>query len=156
MGLAARKIVPDSEKKIEEVSLSVDGKRLIFVFENGEGYVVPRTDLPGDDGTPITSIQIYDHRHAVALIQASGSAYDLPWDSIKHYAGGGVRRKSRLGERLKKVREGRGLSQEALSNAAGISRIQLSRLESGLVSPNLGTLLKLSGALKIAPRELLG
>ncbi len=153
MGLPARKISPQSERRIEEVSLSMDGKRLVFIFENGEGFSISRKDLPGDDGTPIISIEIFDHRGAVSLCQSSGHSYDLPWDSIKHYARGGRQKKLLLGPRLKKIRKDKGLTQQALCRAAGISRMQLNRLERNLSAPHLDTLLNLSRALNISPQE---
>ena len=55
MGLPARKLNADAEKRLEEVSFSLDGKRLLFLFENGEGCSVARKDLPGDDGTAVGS-----------------------------------------------------------------------------------------------------
>lgn len=149
MALAARKINLGSEKRLEEVTLSLDGKRLIFLFENREGYSILRSHLPRDDGSPITSIQIFDHQGAVAILQTSGASYDLPWDSIKHYAQGGRQKKYSLGPFLKKIREQKGLTQQALAKQAGISRMQLSRLESNCSSPTLDTLLKLSRTLGV-------
>ncbi len=153
MGLPAKKTSPEGEKRLEEVSLSLDGKRLVFIFENGEGYALTRKDIPGDDGSPITGIEIFDHREAVLVRQASGEAYDLPWDSIKHFARGGRRTKLRMGGRLKKLRKERGLSQEGLARKARISRMQLIRLEKNLSNPSLETLLSLSRALEVSPRE---
>ncbi len=155
MGLPARKLHPDGERRIEEVTLSRDGRRLIFIFENGEGYSLPRTDLPGDDGTPVTALQIFDHRGAVAVTQASGQVYDLPWDSIKHYAQGGKQKKVLLGNRLKRLREEKTLTQTGLARSAGISRMQLARIEANDSTPGFDTLLKLVRVLGISPRELL-
>lgn len=155
MGLPARKISPHAEKRLEEVTLSLDGRRLIFIFESGEGYSLARHDLPGDDGTPVTSIQIFDHRGAVSINQAGGQIYDLPWDSIKHYARGGRQRQSLLGQRLRKLRKEHKLSQAALAKEAGISRMQLVRLEKNLSQPNLGTLSNLASAFRLSPRDLL-
>jgi len=71
MGLPARKIESGSDnKKIGEVSLSLDGRRLIFLFENGEGCAVARKSLPGDDGTPIVALQVFDHRGAVSVFES--------------------------------------------------------------------------------------
>lgn len=84
-----RKILSHSKRKIQEVAVSFDGRRLLFLFENGKGHSIPRERLPGDDRTPITHVQIFDHRGAVAIAQASGHQYNLPWDSIKYYAAGG-------------------------------------------------------------------
>ncbi len=149
MTLVARKINPGSERRIEEVTLSLDGKRLVFVFENGEGYSILRNNLPEDDGSPITSIQIFDHQGAVAIIQASGTNYDLPWDSIKHYAQGGGQKKYSVGICLKQFRNQRGLSQKKLAQLSSMSRMQLSRLEKNKSNPTLETLLKLSTVLEV-------
>lgn len=156
MALAARKINPGSEKRIEEVTLSLDGKRIVFIFENGEGYSILRSYLPGDDGSPITSIQIFDHQGAVAVIQASGTSYDLPWDSIKHYAQGGKQKKYAVGISLKKLRSQKGFSQKKLAQLSSLSRMQLSRLESHRSNPTLETLLKLSHVLGVSPKNLVG
>lgn len=155
MGLPARKINQGSEKKIEEVALSQDGKRLIFIFENGEGYSIPRQQLPGDDASPIVSLEIFDHRGAVAITQASGQRYDLPWDSIKHYARGGVQKKIALGRRLRELREGRELTQEALARAVGLSRAQINRIEGNLSQPQVDTLINVCRFLGVSPAELI-
>lgn len=154
MAMLAKKINPGSEKRIIDVTLSLDGKRLVFVFENGEGYSILRENLPGDDGSPITSIQIFDHQGAVAMIQASGTSYDLPWDSIKHYAEGGKQKKYSVGESLKQFRNQKGLSQKELAGLAAMSRMQLSRLEKNQSNPTLETLLKLSTVLQIPLKKL--
>jgi transcriptional regulator with XRE-family HTH domain len=57
--------------------------------------------------------------------------------------------------RLKKLRESRGLTQEALAKRAGISRAYLARMEMGLHDPHLSRLRKLAKALKVKPGELL-
>ncbi len=154
MGLPARKIELGSDKKIDEVSLSMDGRRLIFLFASGEGYSVPRKSLPGDDGTPIVSLQIFDHRGAVSISQASGTTYDLPWDSIKHYARGGRQKTFALGERIKRLRKERELTQENLARAVGISRIQMNRIESDLSKPGLETLMRLADVLGVTLRDM--
>ena len=155
MGLPARKINQGSERRIEEMALSQDGKRLIFIFENGEGYSIPRFQLPGDDGTPITNLQIFDHRGAVVVTQSSGQCYDLPWDSIKHYARGGVQKKIALGKRLRELREGRELTQEALARAVGLSRAQINRIEGNLSQPQVDSLVNICHVLGISPTELI-
>lgn len=152
MALAARKIA-GSEKIFEEVSLSLDGKRVLFVFENGDGYAIGRGELPGDDGSAIISIQIADHRHAVMISQASGVNYDLPWDSVRHYAAGGRRSRTFQGKKLALLRKQKGMSLVALARASGLSRMQLSRLEKGKSSPSLETLLRLCKVLHILPQQ---
>ena len=156
MGLPARKFNPGAECRIVEVTLSLDGRRLVFVFESGEGYSVLRNHLPGDDGSPIVSIQIFDHQGAVSITQAGGVVYDLPWDSIKYYAGGGRQKRYSCGKTLRKFRMQRHLSQNRLAKAAGISRMQLSRLESNRSNPTLETMLKLAASLGVPPGDFMG
>lgn len=157
---AARKIQminsTHPEKTITEVGISFDGKKLFFVFENGEGYSLARSSLPEDDGSPVIRMEIFDHGCAVAVSQASGRYYDLPWDSIKHYARGGHREKQKkLGLRLKDYRTSRGLSQIALATQSGLSRVHLSRLESDQSEPSLDTLIRLAAVFHVPVSELL-
>jgi transcriptional regulator with XRE-family HTH domain len=57
--------------------------------------------------------------------------------------------------RLKRIREARGLTQEALARKAGISRPYLARLEMGRHDPHLSRLRKLAKALGVPVGELL-
>ena len=57
--------------------------------------------------------------------------------------------------RLATVRKDKGLSQEQLATAAGISRITVARLEAGKASPTLKTLERLSSALGVPVNELI-
>lgn len=60
-----------------------------------------------------------------------------------------------FGNVLKKYREERKISQEALAWDAGISRTYVSRLESGIRQPTITTLFGLAHALQISPAELI-
>ncbi|MBQ6235168.1 MAG: helix-turn-helix transcriptional regulator [Clostridia bacterium] len=60
-----------------------------------------------------------------------------------------------IGTVLKRLRKKRRLSQEVLSGFAGIARSHLAMIEAGTKLPNLETIWKLSGALNIAPHELI-
>jgi transcriptional regulator with XRE-family HTH domain len=55
---------------------------------------------------------------------------------------------------IRKLRVGRGLSQEALAVDAGIDRTYVSRLERGLENPSVAVLEKLAIALKVAIPDL--
>ena len=57
--------------------------------------------------------------------------------------------------RLKKIRESRGLTQDALARKAGISRAYLARLEMGRHDPHLSRLRTLARALGVPVGELL-
>jgi transcriptional regulator with XRE-family HTH domain len=61
----------------------------------------------------------------------------------------------RFAVRLKKLREARALTQEALAKRAGISRAYLARLEMGRHDPPLSRLRKLAKALGVPAAELL-
>ena len=56
---------------------------------------------------------------------------------------------------LKRYREIRKLSQEALADAANIDRTYVSALERGRYSASIDTIEKLAFALEVAPDELL-
>lgn len=61
----------------------------------------------------------------------------------------------RFGENLIVLRSRVGLSQEGTAQRAGLHKTQLSLLERGLRSPRLDTIVKLGGAVEVAPCELL-
>ena len=61
----------------------------------------------------------------------------------------------KLALKLKRIRERRGLSQEQLAAAAGISRTYLARLEAAKHDPTLRMIERLAKALKVKPAELL-
>lgn len=62
--------------------------------------------------------------------------------------------KAKFGRRLKKLRQGRGMTQEQLAEAAGISVDFLSLLERGVNAPSFDTLEALAAALEVPVREL--
>jgi len=57
---------------------------------------------------------------------------------------------NRLGERIRSLREARGLSLRAAAEAAGISAAALSQIENGQTSPSVATLEKLADGLGVA------
>jgi transcriptional regulator with XRE-family HTH domain len=61
----------------------------------------------------------------------------------------------RFGENLYRARKRAGLSQEALGFAAGLHRTEVGLLERSQRLPKIDTLVKLAGALGIAPEALL-
>jgi transcriptional regulator with XRE-family HTH domain len=60
-----------------------------------------------------------------------------------------------FGDVLRRIREGNGLSQEALGFESGYHRTYISLLERGKKSPSLQTIFNLSKALKIEPADLI-
>ena len=61
-----------------------------------------------------------------------------------------------FGVALRRVRHERGLSQEALAEATGLSANFVGEMERGLKAPGLGVIVKLARALDISVHELLG
>ena len=61
----------------------------------------------------------------------------------------------RLGVTVKRLRERRGLTQEALGNAAGIHRVYVAQIEAQTKVPSIATLEKIAKALKVKVGRLL-
>jgi len=62
----------------------------------------------------------------------------------------------RVGERIKTIRENKGLSLKEAADLTGFSTALLSQMENHLVSPSLGTMIKLANALGVRVGDLLG
>jgi len=60
----------------------------------------------------------------------------------------------RIGDRLKRLRSERYLSQRELARAAGLSPATIFKLENDLAEPHPSTIRKLAQALDVAPSEL--
>ena len=58
--------------------------------------------------------------------------------------------------RLRKIREGQGVSLRKLKKLSGVAVATLARLEAGGYDPRLSTLQKLAKALKVTVAELIG
>jgi transcriptional regulator with XRE-family HTH domain len=61
-----------------------------------------------------------------------------------------------LGENVRQLREGRGLTQQQIAKIAGVPRATWSNLESGTANPTLSVLTKVANALQMRLEELLG
>ncbi len=61
-----------------------------------------------------------------------------------------------VGEKVKMLREQKGLSLKDLADLTGFSTALLSQMENHLVSPSLGTLIKLAKALEVKVGDFLG
>jgi transcriptional regulator with XRE-family HTH domain len=59
-----------------------------------------------------------------------------------------------LGQRIRKLRDAKGWSQERLAEAAYLDRSYLAGIERGLRNPSVRSLLKIAGALKVRIGEL--
>jgi transcriptional regulator with XRE-family HTH domain len=59
-----------------------------------------------------------------------------------------------LGDTVRARRAKAELSQEALAEKAGLSTVFISRVERGVESPSMDSLVKIAGALKVRVRDL--
>ena len=62
----------------------------------------------------------------------------------------------RVGEKIKALREKKGLSLKELADLTGFSTALLSQMENHLVSPSLGTIIKMAKALSVRVGDFLG
>jgi transcriptional regulator with XRE-family HTH domain len=62
----------------------------------------------------------------------------------------------RVGEKIKTLRESKGLSLKEVADLTGFSTALLSQMENHLVSPSLGTMIKLANALGVKVGDFLG
>ena len=60
-----------------------------------------------------------------------------------------------FGDRLRDIREDRGISQEALANETGVARSYLSSIERGLGNPALDLIARLAAGLEVQPGDLM-
>lgn len=66
----------------------------------------------------------------------------------------GKRQAYELGQRVREIRLGAGLSQEDLGDASGLHRTYIGHLERGEVNPSLLNILKVAAALDIDAADL--
>ena len=62
----------------------------------------------------------------------------------------------RVGEKIKQLREKKGLSLKEVADATGFSTALLSQMENHLVSPSLGSIIKLAKALEVRVGDFFG
>jgi len=61
-----------------------------------------------------------------------------------------------VGERVRTLREAQGLTQQALSDEVGVSRVMIAQIERGAKAPSLPLALELARALGCTLEELAG
>ena len=60
----------------------------------------------------------------------------------------------RIGERIKKLRQNKGMSQQTLADECDIESPNLSRIENGNTNPTINSLWKISNALGVKLKDL--
>jgi len=162
---------PLSGRKIMAVHhLDLSGDVFLVQMMNGSSYLLPKTVLDEADSSPVTSCQASDDDEYFSVSQASGNAFDVPWDDVlyhcepayEYYKGRSPHsreeseeRPIRIGGRISQLRREKGVSVAELARQAKMLRPNLSRLEAGKHLPSLETLERIADALEVPVAQLI-
>lgn len=154
--------VKGAHRMIVAVTPAEEGVKATFA--DGYSGMVPFQDLPEVEGLSGISAVELPNPYEVILKTAQDHTVELPWDFVRHYCDPDYRprmellaelERETLGSRVRGLRETAGLTQEALAQGAGISRITLVRLENGKRIPKLDTLRAVATVLERPVEDLL-
>jgi DNA-binding XRE family transcriptional regulator len=135
-----------------------------IAFADGRNGLIPFSELP--EVGALAEIEALDlpNPFEMVLTKLDGKTVELPWDFARHYCDPTYRPRSEtvaangrsaLGNRVRRLRESAGMSQESLAAAAGIGRVTLVRIEGGDQPPRYETLVSLARALGKPTADLL-
>ena len=143
-------------------SLLEDGIELSFA--DGAIGLIPYSELPEIGERAALSALELPNPYELVLKTNQDATVEIPWDFARHYCDAtyrptieaiAVRGRHSLGQRVRRLRNSAGLSQDALSRAAGIGRVTLVRLKKGEHTPRFKTLRAIARALGVSVSELL-
>ena len=133
-------------------------------FADGAKGIIPYSALPEIGERAALSTLKLPNPYEMVLETAQGETVEIPWDFARHYCDASyrptveamaLRGRHTLGQRIRRLRNASGLSQDALARAAGIGRVTLVRLEKGEQTPRYKTLGAIARALGVDVSELL-
>ena len=155
-------LVRNAERMMTFASLREDGVELHFA--DGCKGLVPFADVPEvRERVALSGVEL-PNPYEMILQTVDGEQVEIPWDFARHYCDESyrptveaiaMRGRQTLGERVRRLRESAGLTQEALAGAANVGRVTLVRIERGEQSPRYKTLAALAQALGKGVSELL-
>jgi len=150
-------IEPGLSKKIERIFYLESIRSFVVHMGNEKVYLVKMSDLSEADLSHVNQYRVGRNHNYFKVRQESGNWFEVPWDEIlyhyepeyEYYEGKQVQatgkdRARHIGERVREIRNTKGLSIEELAKKAGLKRPNLSRLEHGKHVPSLETLERLS------------
>lgn len=155
-------LVKNANCQMTAASLLEDGIELGFA--DGAKGIIPYAELPGIGERAALSALELTNPYELVLKTAQGATVEIPWDFARHYCDAtyrptveaiGMQGRDTLGQRVRRLRNAAGLSQDALAGAAGIGRETLVRLENGEQRPRFKTLGAVAKALGMGVSELL-
>jgi len=133
-------------------------------FADGARGLIPYSDLPEiRERTALSTLNL-PNPYEMVLETTQGETLKIPWDFARHYCDPSyrpaveamaMRGRHTLGQRIRRLRNAAGLSQDALAREAGIGRVTLVHLENGERTPRFETLVAFAKALGVDVSELL-
>lgn len=153
------------EYRFRHVAVSSDAAVIFCEMDNGKTYAMPLHALDqAEDWDPKAkpkAIDIIHDGYAAIVKFDTGDTIDFPSDFVRHvcepsyshYKGRGAAA-SDVGGRIREIRKWRGLTLDALATRCGIAKPNLSRLETGKVTPKFETLRAIAAALDTHPALL--
>ena len=133
-------------------------------FADGARGLIPYTDLPEiGERTALSTLNL-PNPYEIILETTQSETLKIPWDFARHYCDASyrpaveamaMRGRHTLGQRIRRLRNAAGLSQDALARTAGIGRVTLVRFEKGEQTPRYKTLGAIARALGVRVSELL-
>ena len=155
-------LVKNANRMMTVASLLEDGIELGFA--DGAKGLIPYSDLPEIGERANLSTLELPNPYEMTLKTTQGATVEIPWDFARHYCDASyrpaveaiaMRGRHTLGQRVRRLRNTAGLSQDALARAAGIGRVTLVRLEKGGQTPRFKTLEAIARALGVGVSDLL-
>lgn len=142
----------------------VMGNGIELSFADGSRGLIPYSDLPEIGERAAQSTLELPNPYEMVLETTQGETVEIPWDFARHYCDASyrptveaiaMRGRHTLGQRIRRLRNAAGLSQDALAREAGIGRVTLVRLEKGEQTPRYKTLRAIAKALRVEVSDLL-
>ena len=140
------------------------GDGIELSFADGARGLIPYSDLPEmGERTALSTLNL-PNPYEMVLETTQGETVEIPWDFARHYCDASyrptveaiaLRGRHTLGQRIRRLRNAAGLSQDALAREAGIGRVTLVRLEKGEQTPRYKTLRAIAKALRVEVSDLL-
>src|SRR5262245_28802413 len=151
-----------NELRLKHVGLSSDGTIIFCQMDNDKTYSMPLCALEkAEDWNPKAKAKIAKiiHDGYAAVVEFdNGIKIDFPADFVLHICEPSYtwhkdksRTASGVGSRIREIRQGRGLTLDALAARCGIAKPNLSRLENDKVTPTFETLRSIAAALRTHP-----
>jgi DNA-binding XRE family transcriptional regulator len=160
----ARRLDRARAQRFEFVTVSPrSSSEVLVVLGDGNTVLIDRPLNESDDGSEIVSIGLAEDATTAALELQTGVQLQLRATGVRpsqehHGLNGGnglPLNGAKLGQRLRELRRGAGLTQAELARRTGIHRPNIARVEAGRHTPSLDTLNRLASAIGVSTTQVL-